>query len=90
MPRCEIYNFPSPMPGRTGMLIRNPIDEVIGLANEEGYVDAANLDLEFYCLDCQYRTFVHENALQHSICQDFYHTRWQRFWRWFKITFTRS
>lgn len=87
MPTVVLYNFPS-MPGRFGMLIRNPIDEIIDMADEEGNVDAAGLSLEWGCLDCRYRTFVHENALQHSICQSIYHTRWQRVVRWVRIHFT--
>lgn len=89
MPAVVLYNFP-PMCGRSGMTIQNTIDEVIAHADENGNVDCANLSLEWNCLDCKFRTFVHLSMLEHSTFQHQYHTRWQRIVRWLKIYCTWS
>ncbi len=66
------------IPPRTAANILIP---TIGLKDGQ-VLDGSELDIEYQCVDCGFKTLALERMKEHQHHQRIYHTWWQRLKRW--------
>lgn len=79
MPKIELSNF-GVIPGRTKVLIIS-----IPIPTGDMVIDASNVQKEYECMDCGYKTHDVDEMLEHQSNQTKHHSIWQRIKRWWYL-----
>lgn len=69
------------IPSRTAANVLIPI---AGLKNGQ-VLDGSELDIEYQCVDCGYKTQLLDRMKEHQRNQKKYHNWWIRFKRWWAV-----